>query len=482
MKWPICLYPNYGSADPLAGVVNKMSQQLGDMFNGRLDGANVDPSMFDPTIFAPWPLPPAPQPLPPPPVPPVPNNDPPLLWWSPTFPIPPVPPFLNPEPIPDVGVRKVPIVTVPIHKTRTGGASTGKRDANGVARGVEIEVDSTHATDGRVCVIDKAYPAQQLLSLVPDNPAAIANPGAKVQTNYGALTLKAASGYKVQIANGADPTKILALDVSALEVGTSTLTVPIGGGTIEVTANKNAASGYAGLDAGGLVAVAHGGTGLSTVGTLNMLPRCGASTLVDSALSDDGTTLKFVRDTTVFGALGTAATVKATVTGTLTVAGGEKSGAITVRGGDPGAAFPGQSGGPLVARGGDTSDAAPGGAATFRAGNSATGTSGDLDIQTTAGASRGKITGADGVLVLDAFKITDAKHVTLGTGTGTKIGTSTAQKIGLWNTTPVVQPAAYTVTNPVVNRSINVSTITLALLAQVVGTLIADHQSYGAIG
>lgn len=38
--------------------------------------------------------------------------------------------------------------------------------------------------------------------------------------------------------------------------------------------------------------------------------------------------------------------------------------------------------------------------------------------------------------------ITDAKDVTLGTSTGTKIGTATSQKIGLWNVTPIIQPAS----------------------------------------
>jgi hypothetical protein len=35
---------------------------------------------------------------------------------------------------------------------------------------------------------------------------------------------------------------------------------------------------------------------------------------------------------------------------------------------------------------------------------------------------------------------TDAVDFAFGTTTGTKLGTSTAQKIGFWNTTPIVQP------------------------------------------
>jgi hypothetical protein len=40
------------------------------------------------------------------------------------------------------------------------------------------------------------------------------------------------------------------------------------------------------------------------------------------------------------------------------------------------------------------------------------------------------------------FTITDANDFAFGTTTGTKIGTSVSQKIGLWNATPVVQPAS----------------------------------------
>ncbi len=39
------------------------------------------------------------------------------------------------------------------------------------------------------------------------------------------------------------------------------------------------------------------------------------------------------------------------------------------------------------------------------------------------------------------LKLTDAKDMTFGTGTGTKIGTGTDQKIGFWNKAPVIQPA-----------------------------------------
>lgn len=37
--------------------------------------------------------------------------------------------------------------------------------------------------------------------------------------------------------------------------------------------------------------------------------------------------------------------------------------------------------------------------------------------------------------------MTDGEHIALGTTSGSKIGTATAQKLGFWNATPIVQPA-----------------------------------------
>jgi hypothetical protein len=43
---------------------------------------------------------------------------------------------------------------------------------------------------------------------------------------------------------------------------------------------------------------------------------------------------------------------------------------------------------------------------------------------------------------VDDLTVRDGKNVVLDTTTGTKIGTAATQKLGLWNVTPVVQPAA----------------------------------------
>ena len=60
-----------------------------------------------------------------------------------------------------------------------------------------------------------------------------------------------------------------------------------------------------------------------------------------------------------------------------------------------------------------------------------------VDISEAAAASKNKR-----ITLTELFKIPDAVDIATGTTTGTKIGTATTQKIGLWNATPVVQPAA----------------------------------------
>lgn len=77
---------------------------------------------------------------------------------------------------------------------------------------------------------------------------------------------------------------------------------------------------------------------------------------------------------------------------------------------------------------------------------------------------------------------TDAINIAVGSTTGTKIGTATTQKLGFWNKTPVVQPAAYTPTNVTTDRSYDANVTTIDELADVLGTLIADLQSIGLVG
>ena len=62
-----------------------------------------------------------------------------------------------------------------------------------------------------------------------------------------------------------------------------------------------------------------------------------------------------------------------------------------------------------------------------------------VDISETAAASKNKR-----ITLEEFFKIPDALNIETGTTTGTKIGTSTSQKIGFFDATPVVQPTELT--------------------------------------
>ena len=52
------------------------------------------------------------------------------------------------------------------------------------------------------------------------------------------------------------------------------------------------------------------------------------------------------------------------------------------------------------------------------------------------------ITTTGDITTVGSFTLADAKNIIVGSTTGTKIGTATSQKIGLWNVTPVIQPAS----------------------------------------
>ncbi len=79
-----------------------------------------------------------------------------------------------------------------------------------------------------------------------------------------------------------------------------------------------------------------------------------------------------------------------------------------------------------------------------------------------------------------------ANRLDLATGDSFRIVNGTfehlAGTIGLFGATPVGQSAAYTPTNVVTTRAFDANTVTLAALADVVGTMIADLQALGPYG
>jgi hypothetical protein len=90
------------------------------------------------------------------------------------------------------------------------------------------------------------------------------------------------------------------------------------------------------------------------------------------------------------------------------------------------------------------------------------------------------VTGGTRDLKLRGIELTG--NVTLGTGTGTKIGTTASQKLGFWNAAPVVRDNGWTTTNVTTDRSFDANATTIDELADVVGTLIEQLKTYGLLG
>ncbi len=157
--------------------------------------------------------------------------------------------------------------------------------------------------------------------------------------------------------------------------------------------------------------------------------------LFSAAVSYGTTTQRY------YGSLaGTAdAVANATFTTALTVNGG----AVTITGPAAGATL-------AIPTGGGTLGSAAFTAASAYA-TAAQGTTADNAMPKAGGTFTGSIT------------MTDAFNIILGTSTGTKIGTSTTQKLGFYNSTPIVQPSGDIVT-ALQNLGL-VSTGTVALAA-----------------
>ena len=82
------------------------------------------------------------------------------------------------------------------------------------------------------------------------------------------------------------------------------------------------------------------------------------------------------------------------------------------------------------------------------------------------------------------IQILDGRSIQLASGTGTKIGTAAAQKLGFWNATPVVQPSGYTTapTGTLTRTTFATGTATLTQVAERLGALITDLRTIGITG
>ena len=85
------------------------------------------------------------------------------------------------------------------------------------------------------------------------------------------------------------------------------------------------------------------------------------------------------------------------------------------------------------------------------------------------------------ILVGNDILLAEGSNLVLGTVTGTMIGTAANEKLGFFGTTPVIQPSAYTVTNPSTDRAFDVNSTSVNELAAVLGTVITDLQALGLV-
>jgi len=84
-----------------------------------------------------------------------------------------------------------------------------------------------------------------------------------------------------------------------------------------------------------------------------------------------------------------------------------------------------------------------------------------------------------GLTLTGNLTLGDANNIVINATTGTKIGTATTQKIGFWNTTPAIQPPAYTITNDTTDRTYDANATTVEELADIVATLYRDLRVVG---
>lgn len=77
----------------------------------------------------------------------------------------------------------------------------------------------------------------------------------------------------------------------------------------------------------------------------------------------------------------------------------------------------------------------------------------------------------------------EGANIATGTATGTKLGTSTVQKLGFWNATPVAQNTGWSMTaGYTATKSFNPENATLTTALRTLATLIDTLKAYGLLG
>lgn len=86
-----------------------------------------------------------------------------------------------------------------------------------------------------------------------------------------------------------------------------------------------------------------------------------------------------------------------------------------------------------------------------------------------------------GAVTVGGLVIDDAKNIVLNTTTGTKIGTATSQKLGLWNATPVVQPTTAVTAAAFTANSSGIADDTATFGGYTIGQIVAALKAIGAL-
>lgn len=81
----------------------------------------------------------------------------------------------------------------------------------------------------------------------------------------------------------------------------------------------------------------------------------------------------------------------------------------------------------------------------------------------------------------ESLILADAKNITFGTTTGTKIGTATTEKIGFWNTTPIVQPTTAITAGAFVANTSNIADDSATFDGYTLGQVVAALRSAGLL-
>lgn len=329
--------------------------------------------------------------------------------------------------------------------------------------GLELHVKASDSTYGRVCVVDSSTPTVQRISLIPDDPASVASPGGEIKTPTGALTLDTGGAFNVLIQRN---------NTTQITVSGTVITVAVG-----ITSDTT------NTDALGTSSVAW-----STVYTRRVEPEAGSSNLVLAAntgetfltldVAQDAVTISkiFMADAgVVINDAGADNDFRAEGdTDTNLIFLDASTDRVGIGTGSPGTKLDVNGVVTFSLNDGSKQARGPGAGTFYLAAGIRSGSGNGRDIQIESSAADTSGNGGN-------IYLAPAAGAGGGTRGGVQIGGNTADLIGFYGHTPAARPSAYTPTNVTTDRSYDADATTLAEVADVLGTLIADLQGLGLL-